>query len=95
MGGAPEKNRRWIFGLEGLWMVPWRKTDGGFLVLEWLGSQHSSFWRSDYKNRRGLFALGRVDHLAFPILYLERAGCVAQVGQMAELLVCEIHLSKG
>ena len=37
----------------------------------------------------------RADHLAFPVLYLERARGVAQVGQMAELLVCEFHLSKG
>ena len=74
---------------------PRKETEGGFLGLGGLDSLHSSFWRSDYKNRRGLFALFRVDDLAFPVLYLERARCVAQVGQMAELLVCEFHLSKG
>ena len=58
-------------------------------------SQHSSYWRPDYRNRRGWFALFRTDDLPFPVLYLDRARSVAEVGQMAELLVCEFHLSKG
>ena len=58
-------------------------------------SQHSSYWGPDYRNTRGWFALLRADDLPFPVLYLDRARSVAEVGQMAELLVCEFHLSKG
>jgi len=39
--------------------------------------------------------VGRLDHVTSLVLDLERAGRVAKVSQMAELLVRELHLSKG
>ena len=55
----------------------------------------SSRWRPNRENRMRRCALGRLDEMTFPVLDLDRTGRVAHVGQMAELLVGEFHLSKG